>query len=148
MKHLKLFNNHNDYSTDIATAELPNVSYCIVQDEVHYNPWVETRIIAKFNVADTSNQTNIVYYSEVDQFSNIEIDGTNVLLTEIYDAYGKYQFTTTGEHIIKYTLVDQTKIDTYAFKDCTQLTEIIIPNNITRIGDDAFQYYKYWNRCF
>ena len=41
-KHLKLFNNHDDYSDFTETSDfiLPNVSHCIEENEVHYNPYV------------------------------------------------------------------------------------------------------------
>lgn len=40
MKYLKLFNQHTDYETFKASQDYiePNVSYCISEDEVHYNP--------------------------------------------------------------------------------------------------------------
>ena len=40
MKYIRLFENHSDYE-DFAsggTMELPNVSYCETENEVHYNP--------------------------------------------------------------------------------------------------------------
>jgi hypothetical protein len=42
MKYLKLFNQHTDYETFKASQDYiePNVSYCINEDEVHYNPVV------------------------------------------------------------------------------------------------------------
>lgn len=41
MKYLKLFENHNQYEQYISgdTAVLPNVSHCIQEAEVHYNPY-------------------------------------------------------------------------------------------------------------
>ena len=41
-KYLKLFNNHEDYSDFTETSDfiLPNVSHCIDQNDVHYNPIV------------------------------------------------------------------------------------------------------------
>lgn len=36
MKYLRKFENHTDY--EAATLDLPNVSYCVQQNEVHYNP--------------------------------------------------------------------------------------------------------------
>ena len=43
-KYLKLFDNHNGYTAYTADTEnylLPNVSYCIEQDECHFNPYNE-----------------------------------------------------------------------------------------------------------
>lgn len=39
-KYIKLFNNHNDYETfkESQNFKLPNVSHCINENDVHYNP--------------------------------------------------------------------------------------------------------------
>ena len=39
MKYLKLFANHSDYDTAKSSLDRPNVSHCIQEAEVHYNPW-------------------------------------------------------------------------------------------------------------
>ena len=42
MKYIKLFNEHPEYQEYISgNADLPNVSYCIEEDEVHYNPYID-----------------------------------------------------------------------------------------------------------
>lgn len=48
MKYLKLFNQHTDYETFKASQDYiePNVSYCISEDEVHYNPVTPTEEVA------------------------------------------------------------------------------------------------------
>ena len=41
MKYLKKFENHSQYESYIATDYAkPNVSYCVQENEVHYNPYV------------------------------------------------------------------------------------------------------------
>ena len=42
-KYLRLFQNHNDYSDFKGTTDfiLPNVSHCVQENEVHYNPLVD-----------------------------------------------------------------------------------------------------------
>ena len=42
-KYLRLFQNHNDYSDFKGTSDfiLPNVSHCVQENEVHYNPLVD-----------------------------------------------------------------------------------------------------------
>ena len=61
----------------------------------------ETRIVAKFDVTDTSSATNIMHDGSILQFSEIEIDG--VVQPSVVSSY---TFNTTGEHIVKYILVD------------------------------------------
>ncbi len=40
MYYLKLFDNHSSYEDFVSgdTMERPNVSHCILENEVHYNP--------------------------------------------------------------------------------------------------------------
>ena len=114
-KYLKSFNSHSEYQQYIQSNDkvLPNVSYCKDNDEVHYNPWVETRVVAKFNVTDTSSATDIMYNDATSQFSEIEIDG--VVQPSVVSSY---TFDTTGEHTVKYTLSDPTCIGEGAFYGC------------------------------
>ena len=116
---------------------LPNVSYCENENEVHYNPWTDPRIVAKFNVEDTTNPTYIMSTDGEpiygDYYTEIEIDG--VVQPSVVSSY---TFDTTGEHIVKYTLSDPTTIGEYAFYNCTGLTDITIPNSVTSIGGGAF----------
>ena len=135
-EYIKLFQNHTQYEAYKNSADFvtPNVSYCEQQDEVHYNPWEDPRLICKFNITDTTNATYIIGPSASSQFSEIEIDGVVQPSVDI-----RYQFDTTGEHIIKYTLVDNTSIGNNAFHGCNSLASITIPNFITSIGDEAFR---------
>lgn len=150
-KYLKKFDTHSEYQTYIngQDAILPNVSYCVNNNDVHYNPYFPP-IVAKFNVTDTSSATSLYfYYAEegyeefwkraVDSFSKIEIDGVDVSPSDLDADEGKYLFTTTGEHIVKYSLIDETSIGNGAFVSCTGLTNITIPDSVTTIGGAAFQ---------
>ena len=135
--YLKKFENHTQYETYTASTEFitPNVSICTTEGDVHYNPYVEpieTRLVAKFNVTDTTNPTPIGYNEDITGFSAIEIDGVaqpSVVST--------YTFSTTGEHVVKYTLTDPTSISEYAFRE-TSLTSCTIPDGVTSIGGHAF----------
>ena len=135
-KYIKKFTNHSQYESFTGTSEfiLPNVSLCVYEDDVHYNPYVEpqeTRIVAKFNVTDTTNPTRIA--KAITSFTAIEIDGV-----EQPSVVSAYTFSTTGEHTVKYTLLDITNIGDNAFTNCSGLTNIIIPDNVTSIGEGAF----------
>lgn len=136
MKYIKLFNEDSEYQEYISgNADLPNVSHCITENHVHYNPWVETRLIGTFNVTSTSSATNIMFSSATSQFSEIEIDG--VVQPSVVSAY---TFDTIGEHTVKYTLSDPTSIGQGAFSHCIDLTSVTIPSGVTSIGYSAFQY--------
>ena len=41
MKYLKLFSNHTDYDEAKQNLILPNVSLCVAENDVHYNPYVD-----------------------------------------------------------------------------------------------------------
>lgn len=55
-KYIKLFDNHTQYETFMGSDELilPNVSHCIEENEVHYNPYYEVISISGFSVTFTS----------------------------------------------------------------------------------------------
>lgn len=131
-KHLKLFANHSAYSQAESSLDKPNVAVCQQEGDVHYNPWVETRLVATFNVTNTSNTTRLAS-NITNNISEIEID--NVIQPSVV---GSYTFNTTGEHIVKYTLTNPTNIGDRTFYNCSSLTNIIIPNNVTNIGVEAF----------
>ena len=142
--YLKKFENHTQYENYIngSDAILPNVSICTTEGDVHYNPStpvpptpVETIVVAKFDVTDTSNPIQIIGEYADSPFSAIEIDG--VEQPSVVSAY-TFSFSTGGEHTVKYTLTDPTSIGTYAFYECYSLTSIDIPNSITSISDYAF----------
>lgn len=136
-KYIKLFettSQYNAYTADTSTFIKPNVSLCKdTPNEVHYNPWVETRVVAKYNVTSTSNPTLIGCDEYISGFSEIEIDG--VVQPSVVSAY---TFSTTGKHTIKYALTNNTNIDTQAFNRCSNMTSVVIPDNVTRIGNYAF----------
>ncbi len=137
----KWFDTHSEYETYKNSQDyiLPNVSICYQDLDVHYDPFIDTRIIATFNITDISNPTRLMgfngktgqYYTS--DYTSIEIDG--VIQNEVI---GEYQFNNTGKHIVKYSLLDTTQIKGSRFAECTELVSITIPTNITYIGGGAF----------
>ena len=137
MKYTKLFNNHSEYEEYMASdnAALPNLSWCIQEDEGHFTPYViETKLVAKFNVTSTSEPTRIIgiMKGSIYHASSIEIDGV-----EQPSVVTGYTFDTLGEHTVKYTLADDSTFSTM-LTYCTDMTEVTIPNTVTSIGDSAF----------
>ena len=130
--YLKEFETQAAYEAAQSGLILPNVSVTLDNNVVHYNPYVETRVVAKFNVTDTSNPTRIA--SATTNFSSIEIDGV-----EQSSVTTGYTFGTTGEHTVKYTLTDPTSIGNIAFWNCRSLTSIDIPDGVTSIATAAFR---------
>ena len=76
MKYIKLFKKHSDYEQYISgdTVALPNVSHCIQEAEVHYNPYVRNyaneylTFVAKENgtFTFTPQNNNVISYSTDD----------------------------------------------------------------------------------
>jgi len=105
--------------------------YADLIDSIPYEP----RLVIKFNVTSTSEPTPIMdsYQTPSDLFSAIEIDGV-----ELETMTTSYTFTTTGEHTVKYTLIDPTCIEDYSFDSCSNVVSVTIPNTVTIIGEGAF----------
>jgi hypothetical protein len=141
-EYLKVFETHEEYEEYITgdTMVTPNVSYCEDVNDVHYNPWIDTRVIISFNLtAETSNPI-LIGYSVEDECSKVEIDG--VVQPNVSSSY---TFNTLGEHTIKYTLIDPTTIvsafesvgaDTVKWRYVVDDLSIIIPDNVTGITND------------
>ena len=139
MKFLKKFETHSAYNTYINGQDkiLPNVSYCKNENELHYNPWTDPKLVCKYNITDTSSVTTLrtVYGNET--FKSMEIDG--VLLDNMVTSY---QFDTTGEHIVKYELLDETTLGNNSspiFNQISTVTSVSIPSSVTSISSAAFQ---------
>ena len=143
-KYLKKFDTHSEYESYITSSDkiLPNVSYCEDNNDVHYNPWTDPRVIAKFNVEDETEPVALYGndYGAIasELFSKVEIDGEEVSISDLDDIGGFYTFETTGEHTVKYTLLDSEVIGDGAFNYCSNLTSITIPSGVTSIGEEAF----------
>lgn len=150
-KYIKLFDTHTNYTSYIngTQKELPNVSYCQNTEDVHFNP--ETRLICEYDVTTTSSPTKLFGGTQssapaLNGFTAMEIDG--VLYTNLTTASREYQFSTTGRHVVKFTLSDPTRVgwtdtnittDTgYGFGGCNNLRRVIIPNGVTTVVTCAF----------
>lgn len=136
-KYIKVFDTHSEYNTYISgqDAILPNVSCCKNENEVHYNPWVETKLVCEYNISDISSATTLRTGYAQNMFKSMEIDG--VVLDNLVTSY---QFSTTGKHIVKYELYDETTVGNTppSFSQISTLVKVSIPNSVTTIGDYAF----------
>lgn len=166
-KYIKLFENHTQYTAFTQTEEfvIPNVSHCIQENHVHYNPLLA--VTCTFSVSDASVTTPICYYSNEsgysclpsDNFTKVVVDGTVVTPSALDTAEGEYQLS-VGEHTIVYYLTSETinegtflqctemtsatigngvsEIGAYGFVGCTNLTTLSIPSTMTAIGSETF----------
>ena len=139
MEYLKLFETNSartEYEGGGSYVE-PYVSYVKEDTSVHYNAVFETRLIAYVYVFDTSSPTKIL--NTTNAVSEIEIDG--VVQPSVTSGY---TFSTTGQHVVKYTLVDQTTIPTKMLYE-VETDDIIIPRGVTTLATSAFTYARFNN---
>lgn len=161
-RYVRVFQEHSDYLNFTRTEDfiLPNVSHCVTENEVHYNPFVDARLVVTYNVEYANSPTQLYgYFAEegyeedwvhgVDLFDKVEIDGTEVSVADLDAAEGMYQFSTVGEHTVAYTLKDPTTIGVIpidggtfkvgaVFNKCNAITSVTIPSSVTSIGEMAF----------
>lgn len=133
LKKFQTTSQYNAYTADTANFIKPNVSLITETNTVEYNPWVETRVVAKF----INQGVTILYDYQMGEgkISSIEIDGV-----EQPSVNHSYTFSTFGEHTVKYTLTDPTTIVSNLFQGCTYLASIFIPNCVTTIGANIFAF--------
>jgi len=173
-KYIKLFENHSGYATFIngGGVELPNVSHCIQENEVHYNQIIDY-LICTYTITSSSKSTKIYNTSSppyqfditplgVNMFKSIELDGQQLSISDLDTNNGSYTLE-VGEHIAKFELVDSTEVQDGAFYQCTDMTNVVLPKGIKNIGRYAFGrntklnvdgltsnieeigYYAFWN---
>ena len=143
MIYLKKFENHTQYETYIngGDAVLPNVSICITEGDVHYNPSTPptpptpiTRDLVCTYVPESGDSMLFSSNNFADSIESMTIDGN-----EQSSIVSNYDFGDTNEHTVIFTLKDSvTNIGDYAFQDCSSLTSVTIPDSVINIGNGVF----------
>ena len=85
MKYLKKFNTHSDYETFTGSTDfiLPNVSYCVNEDEVHFNQIADTH-----EYVDLGLPSGTLWATDIIRNENGE---------PLYFAWGETQGYTSGQ---------------------------------------------------
>ena len=115
------------YNAD-TNKDYPNVSYIYGTDKVKYGTNI---LVAKYNVTTTGSATKLL--NSTTGISSMTIDGVKQ-----QSVVANYTFSTSGEHIVKYNLVNQTTISEETFFQCTNLSNIGIPDSVSTISNNAF----------
>lgn len=151
MKHLRKFDSVSEMNTALASATINilglayNNGTPVIKNKQGSSPVpptpVETRLIVTYNVTSTSEPTMLYPdFLEEDEiampFTAMEIDGVQYNNIGYSDCF--FEFNTTGTHIVKYTLVDNSEIGESAFEDCESVSSVIIPDNVTIINHLVF----------
>ena len=78
--------------------------------------------------------TKVNYTGTIDQWAQISF--SDYISNPLYYAKNLY---INGELVTQANITIATKINAYAFSDCSSLTSIEIPDTVTSIGEDAFR---------
>ena len=133
MKYIKLFQTIADKQA--AELDYPNTNYVVENSKASIEKEApEKRLIAVYNVTSTTEPTIIIDYQVYASLvSSMEVDGV-----QQPSVTSDFTFSTTGEHTIKYKLIDDTKLGAWLFVDCFSLTSVIIPDGVTSIESSVF----------
>jgi len=121
MKYIKKFENHDSYELFITSGDYPkpNVSYCVQENEVYYNPWIEPPYQGFCKL--TLNDGDV-----------IELEGSGELTPAMTSRYfSSLVSAEIGEAC--------TSIGAHAFNNRSNLTSVTIGDSVESIGDNAFR---------
>ena len=158
MKYLKLFEEESNYQTFVDNGEmvLPNVSYIEESDRCAFNP--VPKVTLNYNCP---NDNLLAFSTGIDQIKKLTIDGENIELTQIQ---APYYFDTPGTHTVEIELVNKsfarmftddgntsltsvainsgvTSIGASAFRGCSSLTSVTLPDSFTALGIGTYAFY-------
>lgn len=140
MKYIRKFETDSEYQNSKSQLENLGVYLSYTQETdntVLYYTKPKQKLVAYFNVA-SQNSEGTKILSNAGNVSEIEIDGVKQ-----QNVVTQFKFSVLGEHVVKYTLIDQTQITNGMFSYVeTRLYKVIIPDGVTSIGNQAF------NNCY
>ena len=110
---------------------MPNVSLCVQENEVHYNPYVPPMNVITYQATEKLTETTTKPWPtsgfKTDAFSGSSGQRLTIKNHTFENGVGTIEFDG-----------DIVSIDKFAFYGCTGLTNIEIPNGVTSIGGSAF----------
>ena len=101
------------------------------------DPYIEDgKVWAYYNVTTTGSATSLLY--STNNIASMEVDGVSVTVAKTYT------FSTEGEHLVKYSLTDNTIFgalntgDRAAFRSVTTIKRCYLPETIKTLGNYQF----------
>lgn len=138
---------------------MPNVSYCVQENEVHYNPYkffckltlnygsvVELEGSGELTSTMTSPYVSTLVSAEIGELCTSIGNNAFASCLSLTSATIGNSVTSIGDYAFcKRTRLESvtignnvTSIGNYAFSGCTNLTSVTIPNSVTSIGNETF----------
>ena len=123
---------------------MPNVSLCVQENEVHYNPYVEPPFLCKLILNDGSVIELQVQGSSKELASSMtspySATCVSAKIGELCAYIGRRAFK-NFKSLTSVTIGDSvTSIATEAFDGCSSLTSVTIPNSVTSITSNDFYF--------
>lgn len=132
MKYLKKFENHTEYEEAEQNLILPNVSLCVQENEVHYNPYVPPMNVITYQASEKLTETTSAPYP-TDGFKTNAFRGSSGQQLTM-----KSHTFENGVGTIEFD-GDIASIGQFAFGNCSSLTSVTIPNSVINIGHNTFR---------
>lgn len=150
LKYLKLFNEHDEYVDFTETDDFlfPNVSHCIEEQDVHYNPMPNNVIMYKAygKLAETTNvnarglHTNAFNTTMVSHTFKNHIG--KIVFADDVTVIKESAFCLCEEMLAIRLPETIRNINKQAFKECTELVSMNIPNSVRTFGESSFEYCR------
>lgn len=109
MYYLKLFQSHSEYEDFVSggTMEKPNVSHCIQENEVHYNPWFQDiKKINNYNTPFITSSSNNQFFNNPFTITMISSQNENSATVKTYNSDGWNETTSSPIETITATSND------------------------------------------
>lgn len=125
---IKKYDSVSQYNSD-SEKQYPNISYIEDTGELK---WMKALQFETVYTVDDASQP-VTLFNDNGAFTGMEVDGNEVPLSDTYT------FPATGEHVVKYSLNDNSAIGSGTFTDVTALTGVTFPPTVENIGLEAFK---------
>jgi hypothetical protein len=134
--------NIGDYAfsaNQLTSVTIPNGVTHIGQGAFNYN-----KQLISVTISNTVTSVGVEAFGDCDSLTTINVGTSNSAYTSengvLYNKDKTFLHTyPKGKTAVSFTIPNNvTSIEDYAFKNCTNLTDLIIPNSVTSIGNYAF----------